>query len=508
MSEGPGGDRPLTLVFFLLHAGFVRFYGPTIELLAERGHRVHLAFSRMEKGLGDTRLAEELAARHDGVTIGLAPERARADGWRAIAGASRSLLDLARYADPRFAGAPKLRARVAETVAEQIRSALPPAAPFAPRLVQLVSTRSPAATARLSRLLAAVERSVPPSESIDSALRRFAPDAVLVSPVVDFGSSQVEYVKSAAGLGIPSAVCVASWDNLTGKGLIRVPPDRVFVWNEAQRHEAIDLHGIPADRVVATGSPKFDEWFDRRPSTTARAFAARVGLHEGFLLYLCSSPFIAPDEVPFVRDWLRALRSAADERLAAAPVLIRPHPQNAAQWAGADLSDLGPVEVWPAGGAQPDEGDARADFYDSLAHADAVIGINTSALIEAAIVGRQVFTVLDGRFAETQEGTLHFHHLRAENGGFLHEARSFDEHLAQLARLGGGVADERTRAFVEAFVRPHGRERAALPILVDEIERLARRPAEPRHTPVSARVLRAALRPLAALGSLLARRSR
>ena len=75
-----------------------------------------------------------------------------------------------------------------------------------------------------------------------------------VTPLVEPGSIQVDYIKSAGALGIPSALCVASWDNLTNKGSVRVAPDRVFVWNEAQKREAVDMHGIAASDVVVTGA--------------------------------------------------------------------------------------------------------------------------------------------------------------------------------------------------------------------------------------------------------------
>jgi len=475
---GPRPDsRPLTLVFCLAHAGFIRHYRSVLELLAARGHRVHVAFSSMEKDAGDARRAEELAARHEGLTIGLAPQRD--DAWRAPAGLARSLVDLARYAGPRYADAPELRARAAREVSDRVRSGRGAGrlrVAFGLRLVRWVAVRSPPASRRLIRVLAAAERVVPTSGRIDRWLGELRADAVLVSPVVDFGSSQVEYVKSARALGVPSAVCVASWDNLTGKGLIRVLPDRVFVWNETQRREAVELHGIPAERVITTGSPKFDEWFERRPATAPAEFRAKVGLRADrpYVLYLCSSPFIAPDESGFVRDWITELRGAPDGRLRGLGVLVRPHPQNAFQWRDVDLSPLGDVAMWPREGAQPDAGEARADFFDSLFHSAAVVGVNTSALIEAAIVGRSVFTVLDPRFAGTQPGTLHFHYLRHANGGFLHEADSFGEHLAQLAAvLESPEENARTRRFVASFVRPHGLERAAASILADEIEELA-----------------------------------
>ena len=91
---------------------------------------------------------------------------------------------------------------------------------------------------------------------------------MLVTPLVDPGSHECDYMKTAKKLGIRTGVCVASWDNLSLKGLMRYVPDRVFVWNAIQRQEAVELHGIPEDRVVLTGAQKFDEWFERRPSTT------------------------------------------------------------------------------------------------------------------------------------------------------------------------------------------------------------------------------------------------
>ena len=88
----------------------------------------------------------------------------------------------------------------------------------------------------------------------------------------------MEFLKSARALGIPAATLVASWDNLTNKGLLKWQPEQVFVWNELQRREAIELHGMPPDRVTATGAGLFDTWFDRRPSGPRDDFVRAIGL--------------------------------------------------------------------------------------------------------------------------------------------------------------------------------------------------------------------------------------
>src|SRR6185369_12931976 len=127
--------------------------------------------------------------------------------------------------------------------------------------------------------------------------------------------------------------------------------DLVTVWNEMMKQEAVVLHGVPPERVVVTGAQPFDHWFGWHPSTTYGEFCAQAGLpfDRPYVLYLCSSRFIAPQEVPFIRSWIDAIRaSSSSSALREAGILIRPHPQNLDQWEGVDLSDLGPVAVWPA----------------------------------------------------------------------------------------------------------------------------------------------------------------
>jgi FkbM family methyltransferase len=242
------------------------------------------------------------------------------------------------------------------------------------------------------------------------------------------------------------------------------------------KEEAVRFHRIPAERVVVTGAAAFDHWFDWRPSTSREAFCERIGLRSDrpYLLYLCSSRFIAPDEVPFVHRWAERIR-ASHNAVGDAGILVRPHPQNADQWRGIDLSALRNVIIWPRAGSAPVDVESRNEYFDSMYHSAAVVGLNTTAEIESAIVGRGVFTALTPEFRDTQEGTLHFRHLREVNGGLVHVACDLAEHVAQLERaLEKSTEDaERCRRFVQAFVRPHGLEVPATPRLVQALETLA-----------------------------------
>ena len=158
---------------------------------------------------------------------------------------------------------------------------------------------------------------------------------------------------------------------------------------------------------------------------------------------------------------------------------MRPHPYNSTHWLQADFTDLPNVVIYPRGANPVNEAD-RQDYFDSLYHSDAVVGVNTTAMIEAAIVGRTVHSVLAPEFQDTQGGTLHFRYLLAENGGFLRVARSLPEHAQQVAETvrSPEIGRDACARFVARFVRPHGKDVAATPLLVDALEMLAssRRP--------------------------------
>ena len=102
------------------------------------------------------------------------------------------------------------------------------------------------------------------------------------------------------------------------------------------------------------------------------------------MLWVCSALFQgSPVEAQFVLKWIQALRSSGSERLRNAPILVRPHPSRLAEWQDVDLSGSNAV-LW---GGNPIDAQSRADYFDSLYHSAAVVGINTSAFIEGGIVG-------------------------------------------------------------------------------------------------------------------------
>jgi hypothetical protein len=246
---------------------------------------------------------------------------------------------------------------------------------------------------------------------------------------------------------------------------------------------------MPAEKVVTTGAQLFDRWFAREVTRNRADFCARVGLRDTrpFLLFTGSSSFISESsaEVAFVRRWIKALRASGEPALQDINILVRPHPYNCHAWDPDPLTDLPGAVFFPRRGYSPIDPDNRADFYDSIYHSAAVVGINTSAMIEAAIIERPVFSIHAQEFAGTQEGTIHFHHLLPENGGCVRFASTLEEHVLQLSdRIRHPeAARAEARHFVSHFIRPHGLDRPATPMFVDAIERLVAAPAPAPEAP-------------------------
>jgi len=445
----------MKILFLVGATSRIRNFDHTILELADHGHEVQLA-GRLRKGafeLPDSVRRERISGRVN-------PTQ-RSDDWRDFVDLLRGARDYVRYFDPRYAQATRLVRRAYD---------------IAPTEFVLFCERHPSVKRHwrlAARALALCEDLIPVDPEFEAFLREEAPDLILVTPLVTFESYQTDYVKAAHRLGIPVVFIPFSWDNLTNKGLMRVQPDRVVVWNEIQRREAIELHGCAPGAVVIAGAARFDDFFARQPSTSRAEFLCGYGLDPArpMVLYLGSSQLTGPNEMELIRQWAESFRRSDEEVVRECSILVRPHPALRTSWASVDMSGVGNVAISLDASRGADQ-----ELFDSLFHAHAAVGLNTSAMLEAAIVGRPVHTLLIPGFDEGQVGTMHFHYLVEAYGGLATIARDFAEHQRQLIPIlhQPPSTSSRSRAFAQQFLRPLGIDRPVAPILTAEIERAAK----------------------------------
>jgi hypothetical protein len=411
--------------------------------------------------------------------------------WWELASRLRQARFYLRFLRPEYEQTPELLSR-ARTRAPRI----------AVRLGEWVG-RGTTARGLLVRIIDVLEQSTRGAALFREYLREQRPDVLVTTPLVVLKTMQLDLARAAVERGIRNVFAVASWDHLSSKGELNFLPQHVLVWNETQKREAQDLHHIASGRVTVTGAPVFDDWFDRKPSTTREEFCTRVGLRPDrpIILYACSGLLEGSlPEAPFVQRWVRHLRQSNHPVLRTCGILIRPHFRRGREWRAVDLSGLDNVVCWPPLGDVPDDIRSKNDYFDSMYHASAVVGLNTSAMIEAAIVGRPVHTILVPEFQHSQEGTLHFSYLLHGPDPLLRTAASLDEHARDLAAViaGRDPDPDRSARFVRAFVRPRGIDTSATKHFIDALERIAAQPApEPVPVPVWAPVIHPLLWPFA-----------
>ena len=167
--------------------------------------------------------------------------------------------------------------------------------------------------------------------------------------------------------------------------------------------------------------------------------------------------------------------------MASANLLVKTHPDLTREWRDHSEQRVSWPEVEPALISTPFGDDhttvlmskftALQTLYECLYHSDVVVGLNTSAELEAGILGKPVLTLPAGEGLEAgQRRTLHFHYLLRANGGFVELASSMDEHLTQLADVLAGRYDtQHIQSFITSFLRPQGWDKSSSEILAGAI---------------------------------------
>ncbi len=462
----------LHVLMVVQHVNFFRNLDTVLRELAGRGHRItFLHGTRLEDARLETQLERKrkrmvfmgrglqvVESEIAGVTSGYRPEPV--ERWQRLLGLGRQVVNRAIYWRE---GHPS-----PERVTSGLERDIPPGV-----LARMQSPRWRAflATPRALRFWRWIEAAGPSSETIAAVLREARPDVVLVAPTI-WPKSPIEadYLHAAHQLGIPTIGYVNSWDNMTSKGTVHVVPDVYVVWNEPLAQECVDLHDLPAGAVRITGAPHVDRFFTMQPTVGAAAMRRDMGCADDrpYVVFLCSSRTLMASEVDLVT---RMAEAFARRFPGGAPmIVVRPHPTNPEPWA--DYVHPG-VTLYPRQGDQADSPESWQDYFNQLAHALAVFGLNTTAFLEAVVVDRPCLTIVAEEFFGAQGRTGHFRHLL--KGDFMDVSRDVDEVAARVADLLDGVDAKAhgRREFTRWFLRPCGLDLPASVVVADVIERTA-----------------------------------
>jgi hypothetical protein len=445
----------MTLIFFVKSVRFLRYFRSVVEAFLLRGWSVRVVFdaSKTEPPSDDS--LERFRVHFPRFSWSIGPLRS---GWWA-----RIIISCRNLRNYRFL----VRKAVVPWRIKRHRE-------YLPLFLQRYIARAGVWGARIvcSRavdfLCRCFEFFTPLDRRICAFLQDLAPSVVLVSyrsfPCL---SPDIDYVKAARALGVPTALVVPSWDQPTTKSLIQVESDRVFVWNEEHRQSLMRDHRVLSERIAVVGAPQFDRLFARREPFESRVSFARthgISADRTYVLYIVSS---GEKSDLFAREIASAM-AVMGEHLRDLILLVRPYPGSVRH---ERLSGIPRIVVLPA----PAEGrrsfDDDRDFFDAVFHSCAVITLTSTAALDAAVIGRPCIVPRDVRFSDIQ-GDEHL--LNFFESGAFYCTRTMSELLFTLSRLTGGndpLGPDR-EAYLMRTVRPQGIARSAADVLVSEVEQL------------------------------------
>lgn len=433
-----------------------------IRCLVERGHEITLLFNkgwiRGDLNLGAFKEAEVFAKENKGVSLGFCVRRK--DRWRKLLYGMRALVNYASYLR---------RPDQSELYTERWKNYLPE---WGKKAAEYRAMKGLLALKSFQRILRTAQTMIPTDPMVDKSIRDIRPDVIVASHSNYNESDEAEYLKSGQSMGIPTATVAITWDNMSNKGIIPVVPSLTLVWNRSHVHQAMKIHCLPSKKIVIVGSPLFDKWFEPDKLEMDRVkFCKRVGLNpkRPFLTYLGSHVNIAKDESWIVLELEKHLRSHPRTQLRDMGVLIRPHPANYKPFEGLEMDGF---RVWPEAGVVPVGGTELQDYYNSLKHSVAAIGINTTGMISAVIADRPCLSLIADRYAKTQMDTTHFKDLL--DWDTLYTATSVEQCVEIVSGfLDGNDAKSGSRhRFVREFARPYGVHVSAGEVSADAIEAL------------------------------------
>jgi len=351
--------------------------------------------------------------------------------------------------------------------------------PYVWHMVTSASGKKKLKDISFQKTLRSIEQKIPAVSKIRNHIKRHNPDLVIVLPLVNPDSKENEYIKATLDLGIPCVYSMYSWDNIESKGTFQSRPDYNIVWNKSLAVELARGHDVDPERIFVTGGPRFDRLVKNGCGyiLPREEFCRIAGIdaEKKYILYVGSTFLVNSEFKKAMNEDAPALEIAdAFQQLPNTKninVLVRPHPSNAGIVKSLQMQQRHNVFIYPVHGEFPDTEEKRQMFYNSIHHSIAVVGINTTAFLEASALDKPCITIATKEFGETQQ-LPHFHHLA--DGDFLETANGAVEVAKIVGRIieGADTRSSQRHAFVKNFLKPLEPGKSAAETYADLVERL------------------------------------
>lgn len=228
----------------------------------------------------------------------------------------------------------------------------------------------------------------------DKVIRKYIkdmkPDLVLV-PGAAIDSYSHMILKSAENLGNKTAMIVSHWDYFSKKGLLRINPDKIFVWGEEMRQSAIKKNGLESDTVSILGAPQLDKYAGQGRESDKKKSKEKLGLPADKIILLFAGTSTPFDELCLLEKLDKYLTELNKNKEIL--IVYRPHPMawDRATRKKIDVKNLENVVLDSqrkiAGGARRHHSD-NIHYLNLMNAIDGLVTPFSTMMLESALCGK------------------------------------------------------------------------------------------------------------------------
>jgi hypothetical protein len=228
--------------------------------------------------------------------------------------------------------------------------------------------------------------------------------ALVVTASAGFLTAEVPLIYAARRAGVPTLGVDLGWDNLVSKYHTIVPVDRLAVWNDEMREQAIRYHGFAPGSVSVAGAVQFDPYFEELHLPARDAFIAGAhGDPQRALITVATAPYSVYPSTPWLIDIVA--RAIADDALGRpAQLLVRVHPRDDLALYSHLAGRPHVVVEKPVAHLHGTEGTPKFDQFSAtqadrrhlaatLAHSDVLVNFASTTTIEACVFDTPVINI-------------------------------------------------------------------------------------------------------------------
>lgn len=252
---------------------------------------------------------------------------------------------------------------------------------------------------RLNQILIIVYRLISKKYSLEIELKlrglEIKPDLCVVMPTNMQGSLEHEVIPWSKKNNVLTLIPIMTLDNLTSKGFLLDLPDVVACWNEIQRQYLIKHHRVPKSRILLSNSLFYSAWQSKFP----QSIGGNTNSNSIRFLYVCSSSRIGgyrhsmndrTEETKTLCKLIAHLESHLNINGLAGSIKIRTHPTFPIDPLINKLrTERLHVEI--SNGRFPNFYSEEESLISDLNDTHYCFGMNTSALLQAALMGVKTF---------------------------------------------------------------------------------------------------------------------